>query len=83
MLIIFSCKLSCCFLVMKFSLDDIMICVSNSINDDLAMERKWIYSFVLPRPHPSAILDGIEIADRRNWLTRVYFSTVGNDLVIV
>src|SRR5215813_5278253 len=50
----------------------------NSASDPCATDRNFKYSFVWCRECPSAMLDGIEMAERRIWLVSPYVSCLGN-----
>ena len=60
---------------------DNKINVSNSVKDPKAILRKWRNSFCDFRPAPSAMLAGIEIADRRICDTSPNFSLCGKEFV--
>ena len=51
--------------------------VSNSNNDPATMERKLLKLLSLPLPAPSAIFEGIDIADLVIWEVNEYFSFEG------
>jgi hypothetical protein len=54
---------------------------SNSLEEPIAIWKKWFGTAWLSRPQPSAILVGIEYEERRIWLVNAYVSSLGKNFV--
>lgn len=76
------CRSAPSLLDKKFCLSQMLMSVSTSLNDPRAIYKNLVYSFLLARDAPSAILAGIDTAARCIWEPRPNTSFLGKDLVL-